>query len=269
MKQRFGYVSNSSSSSFIIGHDDVLDGIGEKGIYDVLASLYKDFQKAVEEYRKYVEEHNLEKDDFSPMCVYDLSYASRREEGKKNFGWLSSWISSDSLRNDDGIVERSDEAYEHRREWALFVNRMSNKEYAGGYRLWMSDGTTLDTFLDENGRDFVMHKYDFENDRNLHRRASARTVRAVADKWKSLGLVNNMEVLMSENAKYFIHFDDNAIYNIEGMMDEDGGYKTESWSGERFIEILVSELKRRGLVPDSYDYKTLMEKIMTCNMHEG
>lgn len=269
MKTRFFYVSNSSSSSFIIGCDGAFSKISGSEIMEALVFLYNNYQKEVDEYKKFCEDEKIDEDDYSPIHVYDLSNDEERERGRRRYGnMLSDWIASCSLKDNDGHINPSMDAYERQREWEKFTNRMEDKQYAGGYMLSLSD-LTLDVFLEENNKEGSLYKYDRKCDKFFHKPASKRTVRMISDKWKSLGLVSNLDVLMDEKARYFIHFDDNDIYQIKGMTDENSSFSTESWTSERFIEILTIELIRRGYLPEDYDFNKIMERIMTCNMHEG
>ena len=177
MKTRMGYVSNSSSSSFILNDSHGLDQLTRGDIEDALKSRMKCYDEYVREHREAYDRGEYEGFEeavmMAPFIVYDLSDREQRSQAMLDWGEVVDYF--------DGGVELME----------------------------------------------------------LH------------------------------NAKFLIHFDDNFVYNVEGMYDDGEQWESDSGTQERFTEILAKSLVEMGRLPLDYDWRGLRNSILGSCMHEG
>lgn len=259
MKKRLCFVSNSSSSSFIIA--------GGKG--------------------SFVEKYGLTKEDFvkafaelgvKPEMLYDKKIPEDLKHTKSRLmNWLKDWGSPVAFRScEDGKLHA--DGINHYSAFKHIIDCMC-REF-GFSEVWS---------LTEAPDEIV---YDGKGEFKEYKPASKTFTAAFKSMKKACGVVDNYEVLQDDLARFFIHFDENDVHCIKGF-DELGmnqpklegeysfvkeynakidGSKWESFEGsiERFCEILFNYFKEKGGIKSkTATWRDLMADVMTYNLFEG
>ena len=206
MKVRSGFVSNSSSSSFILGYTDAFDvfNIGKKEIVEAISTLSS--MKEGEGFQ-----------------VFDLS--CEKSKAAKAIG---------------GILDNFNQTFLDVGLWN------PEKDNADAFRQLLSSLNKISSCYFITGNDD-----EFEHMKDLPAFIKD-TIRMAREKLK---IKTAYEVMLDhENAAFAIHFDDNTIYNIDGMNFENDSkdlkdrYESEACSGNRFIEVLFKWLVSYGYI---------------------
>ena len=272
MKTRNGYVSNSSSSSFILAKDPAFDGITRDDLFGAIKSVYPSYDERLESSRKMCEKYDFEytEETLPPFTVYDVSDKAGHDKAVETWGeLLDDWISALSIRGKDGkCLIDGDKVFEAKDKWGDFTERLEDKKDEDGWKVSVSGYNTLGSIVSENDRGEGMYRYGADGKCQFSRMPD-KTLKKIQRKWKSLGLVSNRELLDDPEARFLVHFGENDIHGTDGMTSDDRKYCTESYTYERFIEILVGALKKAGKLPADYDYKEMLKRTMTVCMHEG
>lgn len=295
MKRRNDFVSNSSSSSFIIQNCDLIDyfNITKKDIVDSIKHLLGNCEY---------------KDCF---YVYDLKDKKDKEKAIKKWGdLLSQWQCDETTMDSDGTL----------------IGGGSAKIMIGHYN---SLCHALKEIYDiENFYDNKFDPEDGEPKKWIRTREKQKNgcygyeaplekfvVDTINDARKRCGIISNLDVLKHDTARWFIHFDDNVIWDIKdacmaGKDDEkpepnENGklsdydkklikeinnsiYTTESYTLDRIMEILINYWTSIGKIKvddpkfiedlvkhhriregESYTYENLLDDVLTFNGHEG
>ena len=254
MKIRTDFVSNSSSSSFIIGESEIFQNfaITKQDILDALIDAYnaEAYEKDVERCRKSCEKYpeyyakNIKYNDYGPIYVYDLSDENDRNKAIDMWGeLLSDWTSTNTHFGDDGKV------YIGADNVRRFENIVDNIAKIHGAYEWsiMSYilGETTEVpkkFIRSNEKDPETGNYGHYEplDQNV-----IETIKELKEK---VGYMTNLDVLKCDLARFFIHADDNGLPCC-GHKDEN--YDSEEGTYDRVCEIIYNYLVKKGKIkPD-------------------
>lgn len=260
MKIRTDYVSNSSSSSFIIANSKVLEQfkIGKKQLIDTLKAL-------------------MPEDEHKNFRVYDMHNKQDVKALEKIHGCLDGFSCTEAyLDPDTGRLTSGNYGYE---KWRDFRNAFFNIYDISNYDDWMNDDDYHQTIW----------KYDKEG-------KCIDTKDVKPPKWminvikhvrKDSGVLTNWEAAHRPEARYVVHFADNVINTIHGFeepgMHEDlqtpyfgrktlnkyqkelnkkireSTWETENYSLDRLCEILMRYWIDNGIIDHNDD---IFKKIM-------
>lgn len=280
MKVRTDFVSNSSSSSFILA--------GNKGTFAAKFKLNKqDFVDAIiglsggkAAYDEYVVAHKSKYWDGTWFNVYDKKVAKDKKRINSDAThYLKEWHS--------GII-RYDK-----------IHQQVYKDY--GYSL-AKYARAYDTLRETFGLPWT---YDFDVKTNYVESCDAKThkwtkksvpkhvdkvVRELHDYY---GVMSNYDVLMCDFARFLFHFGDNDIYRLEGVevpgkhenkfgtrteyaikhdkAIDNSIYESNSHSIQRVCEVLFNWFKSQGKLIGLKDetWKDLYNDVIAVTMHEG
>ena len=292
MKTRSDFVSNSSSSSFILKDAGFFKyfGITKQDIDDALADLCggrkalaeqldDEITKCEEALAKAKIEAGLSLST-NDSLKFTIEYQSNRLRELKTKG-LSIWYIYDMTDKKDRQACFND--------WDdHFASLFAPEE--GEYEMWNKFEEMLSwkcNFYNVlkviNGEDKTLResKYNRKIDKYIYRTVpgGAEFIKRIR---KNLGIKTMKEVLHDKDSTFMFHFGDNDIYEINGMTElgradeneyntekenekiRNSKYESESHSVKRFFEILIGYFVERGKVdlsdPGLLDYWKINEK---------
>ena len=292
MKTRSDFVSNSSSSSFILKDAGFFEyfGITKQDIDDALTDLYggrEVLAKRLSDEIAICEEALAKAKIEAGLSLstnysleFDIKYQSDRLRELKTKG-LGIWCIYDMTDKKDSRACF--------KEWdSHFASWFAPEE--GEYETWDKFEEMLRWKCDfdnvwevVNSKDKALResKYSRKAGRHIHKTVpgGAEFIKRVK---KNLGVKTMKEVLHSNDCTLMIHFGDNYVYEINGMTkpgraDEkeynseeenekirNSEYESEAYSAKRFFEILIEYFVKKGKVnlsdPGLLDYWKIGEK---------
>ena len=292
MKTRSDFVSNSSSSSFILKDVGFFKyfGITKQDIDDALADLCGGRKALAEQLDDEITkcEEVLAKAKIeaglsittNDNLKFTIEYQSNRLRELKTKG-LSIWYIYD-------MTDKKDRQACFK-EWDdHFASLFAPEE--GEYEMWNKFEKMLrwkcnfyNVLKVINGKDKTLKesKYNRKIDKYIYRTVpgGAEFIKRVR---KNLGIKTMKEVLHDKDSTFMFHFGDNDIYEINGMTEpgradeneyntekenekiRNSKYESESYSAKRFFEILIGYFVEKGRIdlsdPGLLDYWKIDEK---------
>lgn len=286
MKIRSDFVSNSSSSSFIIAGDkDSLVArahLTKKDIVDALVDLWGGKKK----YDEFVKEHKSDWWDGKPFVVYDKKLKADKKEIDKlasaKDGYLTEWKSpfikidnesGECVASDGNHLVKFDEAYSTIRDvyglpYCWNPNAMDGK---------------------------VCSKYSKKAKRWIYSKVPDHVKKVVNDLVRHYGVMTNGDVMLTGFSRFLIHFGENEVWHLahtndpgkhDSKLDIDGSDYAKSWNEgvdnsawesdnqtvDRFAEVLVRWLRDHGKLENidgSATWNDLAGDIVAATLHEG
>lgn len=208
MKVRTDYVSNSSSSSFIIANSKMLEKfkIGKQDFIDAFKAL-------------------LPEKEHKNFRVYDM-HQKRDVKALENIkGCLQGWCCSESyVDKNTGQLTNGDFAFE---KWSAF-------------RDVFQDVFDIYCYGDYNNDDDYEHhiwKYDKKDGHCIESKtvpAPKWAIKLIRKIRKELGALDNWEAAHRPETRFVIHFDDNVLWELEGCQTRGKYEKLETpWGGNK------------------------------------
>lgn len=262
MKIRSDYVSNSSSSSFVFQNSQLLThfNIEKTDIVNAIKNLLPDEEKTF-------------------FDVYDLKDKADKKRAYKWKSLLTGWTSSRTVFDEDhGQLYGGSYAYFAHSKWENFISVMEDV-------FDIYDIYEIVNYSKKKKKSIVRSVKVFDgNEIKFEKEEVPDNVIEVIQKVRNkLGIMFNWEIVLLGISKYLIHFSENTVLTIKGMTTGRKKFETESYSMDRFCEILVNYFINTGKInlKDEYfvrkskenksykPYKELINDILTCCMHEG
>ena len=270
MKVRRDFISNSSSSSFII-------------------ACYEN---------SFVDRHGLSKEDFREAFIDLLG-------GKEPYASVFSIYDKD-IKEDLEYI--NSDATDYLKDWKSM--RMMYDNNKKEYVLSRGDNVVNFDEIYEKLRDIygLPYSYDIINDNSnkcskyvkslkkyVYRPIPLHVKKLVRELYEYYGILTNKDVLNAEFSRFLVHFGENDVWSLRGS-DEPGKnedkwdnphseyekefndkvdkslWESDSQTIERVVEILFNWFRDHGklkdLKPDE-TWKSLMNDIVAATMHEG
>ena len=286
MKVRTDYVSNSSSSSFVLANMEFFNhfDIAKDDILNALVDAYgvEAYKKSKVHILKSVKEHpdwyedDLKWNRFGPFYVYDLSIPDERKEAVSRWGeLLKNWTANNcryvsgkgcgakQITIDPLLIQ----------EYKTAISGIANVYDISEYELEdVASGKSprgCKRFVRTNKKDPKTGMYGH------YEPISKELVKVVREMRKNSGVMTNLDAIKSKVARFFVHADDNVLCN--GLMCElgkdenvynkdmdayvyaNGSWNTESCTYDRVCEILLNYLVKIGKV--KLDDPAFLEKM--------
>ena len=272
MKTRNGFVSNSSSSSFIIGHDEKLKNVTKQVWLDMFRNLYKDYDERVEEHRWFVVNEGIE-DWYFPFCVFSLE--EERDEAIREMSYLASWPAYGAAIK-YGKLEKQKNMYE---KWRGVLDKVEESIMEEMERKYPNCSITVDIKsyeVDDIEKRKPIHIYFHKRNKNgnpvkvVTLPLSERWINTIRHLKREMGICTMFDVMMNERAEFVIHFDENEYMQLEGIWEGKGNnWETVEATWGRVCEIVAKYLVKNKLVNGKFTWKDLNKAALSVNMHEG
>lgn len=292
MKVRTDYVSNSSSSSFVLANMEFFDhfDITKEDILNALVDAYgvEAYKKTKTNILKRVKEHpdwyedGLKWNSFGPFYVYDLSIPAERKEAVARWGGLiENWIANNARRVSDEAGKK-----------CVTIDPLSIDEYKNAISGIAKVYNIMEYELEEVAEGasprgctrFVRTgKKDPKTGLPGHYEPiSKELVNVVREMRQMSGIMTNLDVVKSKVSRFFVHADDNElcsglmcefgneekVYNKDMdayVFKEDSNWNTESCTYDRVCEMLLNYLVKIGKV--KLDDPAFLEKMKVDEKH--
>ena len=121
MKTRYSFVSNSSSSSFLLKESKATKNRTSKDWNEMIVSLFKNYENRLEDCLSLAKELRLEKDNHPLFCAFDMK-TDRAEAESYMKGILEGWTASNCVIRNGKIKLRKRNV---ECQWLMFCKKVA------------------------------------------------------------------------------------------------------------------------------------------------
>lgn len=277
MKIRSDYVSNSSSSSFVIANCELIDhfNITKQDILDALIDTYgrDDYERNAKQREEYAKKHpeyhkkELKYGHFGPFWVYDMEDKADRKEAIDLWGnLLKGWDANNCKKITDEGSEADKGRVASGSEYSTYREILDKLNDVYGISFWDIREYAVNPIKKNFPTRFVRSdKKDPKTGCYGHYVPVEKEILDFALKLrKDMGIMTNLDVIKSKVAKFFVHADDNELCG--DALSEDGNgeehwdaekknwvkssskWESKSYTFDRLCEIVLEWLVKNGRV---------------------
>lgn len=256
MKIRTDYVSNSSSSSFVLAQNELFEffNITKADIMDAIIEAYgrKSYNEEVKSVARSVakqpewHEDEIKFGSFGPIWVYDLWDKDDKKEAIERWGrLLGEWDANNCHYVCNG--KKKEEVLFGTNAISKFNNIIDGVSDILDVSRWelressKSAKCKVDRFIRSNKRDPKTGEFGHYEPMPDYVGKFLRDLRTEA------GIMTNLDVIKSKVARFFVHADDNQMPYGDSI-DQTEEFDTESWTFDRLCEVLLRNLVNLGKV---------------------
>lgn len=275
MKIRTDYVSNSSSSSFVLAQNELFKffDITKADIMDALLEAYgrTSYNEEVASIAKSISEHPEWHEDeirfgsFGPIWVYDLWDKDDKKEAIERWGGLlKEWdaINCHFVKDRKGrknVVFGSNNIYRFNNIMEdvsdlMEVSRWDLRELSASAKC------KVDRFIRSSQQNVKTGEFGHYEPMPAYVGEFFKNLRAEA------GIMTNLDAVKAKVARFFVHADDNQLPYGESE-DPNKKFDTEAYTFDRICEILLANLVKSGRVkpddPKFLEYMTVDDKYLS------
>lgn len=280
MKVRSDFVSNSSSSSFIIADDKNAFVRKFKLTKQDFVDAIIDLMGGKDKYKKHVAEHKYKGQDGSWFHVYDKKIsADKKILTSKSVNYLKEW-------------QNCIFAFDWKKNELFRDDGWNRSKYNHVYEA-LRDVYDLPWNYDMYAKTNWIHKYDSKTKKSTKKKVPAYVDKVVRDLYRYYGVLTNYDVLMMKFSRFLFQFGDNDVYRLKDMqvpgkyaepyttgteyakkynnVIKTSIYETNSHSIQRVCEVLFNWFKTNNKLPGLKDetWKDLYNDVVAVTMHEG
>ena len=267
MKIRMDYVSNSSSSSFVLAQNELFEffNITKVDIMDALMEAYgrSYYDDEVASVMKSAVEHpEWHEDDikfgsFGPIWVYDLWDKDDRKEAIERWGGLLKGWDANNCHYVKGKNGKKDVALGND-NISKFNNVINEVSVIMGTSRWnfhklsTSAKAKVDRFIRTKEPNEKTGEFGYYEPMPEYVGEFLRGLRAEA------GIMTNLDVIKAKVARFFVHADELQLtYGDSSDINEK--FDTEAYTFDRICEILLANLIKSGRIkPDDPKFLEFM-----------
>lgn len=264
MKTRTGYVSNSSSSSFILEDNEL--GITAGDFSEFVKDQMPEYRKKLKESLGNESEYGCQPDPHPVFCSFDLrNPLQRREAIFILWGDFEDSMNMNGAMHEDGTVTRCYMSSFDRSAVHEMMDELWEYKYDDGFIL---DPEIYSIFGAMRRKNAALRSGNQEN--GERRPLPDRLCSKILAKMRANGYCDCLDTLLAPNASIAVYFDENEIHDINGMWQASKkSGATREFSFQRFFELFAKWMVKRGRLPKGTKWEAIFKLAIMYNIHMG